>query len=147
MTTMPSHVPRIRPSAARFPVLRKFTRAVILTAALAGMTTEATAGLVGCTLRVQGVSVNPAGQLTVAFEHLGFLYMCNVNSNFPTSIGAVSAETCKTWTAYFLTAKATAKPVTMTFDYGGAPTPANCAAITGMSWSTPNPFPYWVYFE
>jgi hypothetical protein len=124
-----------------------------------GMATPALAdNYLSCNAIVSDVSISPQGSVYVTFSGMGTPLMCNLNSSTTayqtgTNGGAatITVATCQALLSTFLTAKASAQSMTLSFDFGSA-TPPACTSIASLSspyafsWTTPAPYPYTIQF-
>jgi hypothetical protein len=89
--------------------------------------------VVQCYGNVQALALNPGNGILQVSNGYGVQYMCSFNS----AMNGVDVQTCKSWYAMLLTAKASGKRISMNYDTA---TPCNQIG----NWSVPNPMPYWV---
>jgi hypothetical protein len=86
-----------------------------------------------CVGTVQTLAFNPGSGLLQVSIGYGVQYMCSFNS----TVNGVDPQTCKSWYAMLMTAKASDKRISMIYD-----TSAACNQMG--NWSVPNPLPYFV---
>jgi hypothetical protein len=113
--------------------------------ALTASVSMAHAGVIQCTAKITEVMVAPSGAVLINFSGVGTPYMCNLNVTITgVGVGAISPAVCQSWVAMFITAKSTQSNFTMVIDYGAASAPTTCVNLPNFSYTTPDPFPYWV---
>ena len=97
----------------------------------------AIAGDFHCSGVVSSIALGPKNGTLQVNAGYGVHYLCKIHVEF----NGVHPEICKAWYSMFLTAQASGKEISQSYngDSGGA---TNCTELG--NWQVPNPIPYYV---